>query len=257
MGLVQRGLYIQQMNKSDFAKLCERVQRSHDAIYDKASSGFVQSQKHRDGSSTQIEIVGIKAPERLEDELLNLFIWLWSMKDYLKTLCENRGIAGSRIEQIVNVERPLSIAADIANRAKHGVLRESRSGDFAKLQNVMISIPQSSLASISFDKPAVRITVDTPEDAELWAEIGFESGLTPVDAFQTATQAFTAWQVHAFPSRMFDKEIATKPSTQLSNNCNAHIQLSSTSWTLMEFARLEQCNADVGAGCLHGDCDIR
>ena len=96
-----------------------------------------------------------------------IWIWLLSMKDYLKTLCQNRGIARSRFEQIANVERPLSIAADIANRAKHGVLRQSRSGDFAKLQNVRISIPLTSLASIAFDKPAVRITVDIPNDSEL------------------------------------------------------------------------------------------
>jgi len=187
------------MNKSDFTKLYDRVQRSHDAVYSKASSGFVQSHKLPDGSSTHIEVVGIKPPEQLEDELLNLFIWLWSMKDYLKTLCATRGIAGNRIEHIANVERSLSIAADIANRAKHGVLRESRSGDFAKLQNVRISIPQSAVASIAFGKPAVRITVAIPDDAEFFAEIGFDSGIAPVDAFQTASQAFIAWQVHAFP----------------------------------------------------------
>ena len=191
--------YTHQMNKSDFSKLCERVQRSHDAVFRKASSGFVQSHELPDGSSTHLEIVGIKAPELLEDELLNLFIWLWSMKDYLKTLCATRGIAGSRIEQIANVERSLSIAADIANRAKHGLLRKSRSGDFAKLQNVRISIPQSAVASIAFERPTIRITVSIPDDAELFAEIGFDSGLAPVDAFQTASEAFRAWQSHAFP----------------------------------------------------------
>gem|GEM_PF-961241 len=191
--------YAHQMNKSDFLKLFERVQRSHDAVYRKANSGFVQTLNHSDGSSTHLEMTGIKAPELLEDELLNLFIWIWSMKDYLKTLCETLGIAGSRIEQIANVERSLSIAADIANRAKHGVLRESRSGDFAKLQNVRISIPQSALASIAFHKPTVRIALNIPDDAELFAEIGFDSALAPVDAFQTASHAFAAWQVHAFP----------------------------------------------------------
>jgi len=115
--------------------------------------GFAQSNKFPDGSSTNLEVIGIKAPEVLEDELLTLFIWLWSMKDYLKALCATRGIAGSeieqieQIEQIANVERPLSIVADIANRAKHGVLSKSRSGDFAKLQHVSISIPQSAVAT--------------------------------------------------------------------------------------------------------------
>jgi hypothetical protein len=121
------------------------------------------------------------------------------MKDYLKTLCAARGIAASRIEQIANAERSLSITADISNRAKHGTLKRSRCGDFAKLQNVNISIPQSALTSIAFDKLAIRITVGIPEDAELFAEIGFDSGISPVDAFHTASLALSAWETHAFP----------------------------------------------------------
>jgi hypothetical protein len=87
----------------------------------------------------------------------------------------------------------------IANRAKHGVLKQSRSGDFARLQNVRISIPQSALASIKFDRPSVKIMVSVPEDAELFAEIGFDSGLSPIDAFQTASDALAAWEAKAFP----------------------------------------------------------
>jgi hypothetical protein len=187
------------MNKSEFSKLYERVKRSHDAVHRKASAGFAKTTQGLDGSSTHIEVIGLKDPDVLEDELLNLFVWLWSMKDYLKTLCEVRGVVESRIEQIVNAERTLSITADIANRAKHGVLRQSRSGDFARLQNVRISIPQSALASIKFDRPSVKIMVSVPEDAELFAEIGFDSGLSPIDAFQTASDALAAWEAKAFP----------------------------------------------------------
>ncbi len=64
---------------------------------------------------------------------------------------------------------------------------------------LIVPIPQSSLASIAFDEAVVRITVDIPKDAELFAEMGFDSGVPPVDAFQTATQAFNAWQVNAVP----------------------------------------------------------
>ena len=70
---------------------------------------------------------------------------------------------------------------------------------FAKLQNVSISVPQSALTSIAFDKPAVRISVGIPEDAELLAEIGFDSGLAPIDAFDIASEALSAWETHAFP----------------------------------------------------------
>jgi hypothetical protein len=187
------------MNKSEFEKLHNRVQRSHDAVFCKANMGFSRSQRQFDGSVTEIEIVGIKAPEQLEDELLNLFIWLWNMKDYLKALCPSCGIASNRIEHIANAERCLTITADIANRAKHGGLRESRSEDFARLQHVGFSVPMSALSSIAFEKPAVRIVVGIPDNSEMYAEIGFDSGADPVDAFLTASQALEAWQVHAFP----------------------------------------------------------
>ena len=188
-----------EMNKSEFLKLYQRVQRSHRAVYLKANSGFVRVDENADGSETLLEVVGLKEPEVLEDEILTLFVWLWSMKDYLKSLCEARGIHGNQIEQIADSERALSISADIANRAKHGVLTRSRSGHFARLQNVRISIPMSSLGSISFDRPTVRIDVSVPDDAELFAEIGFDSGHAPVDAFEVAAQAIKAWETHAFP----------------------------------------------------------
>lgn len=187
------------MNKSEFSKIYERVKRTHDVVYRKASTGFTQTTQNSDGTSTRFAVVGLKSPEALEDELLNLFVWLWSMKDYLKTLCESRGIAADRIEHIANSNRSLAITADIANRSKHGTLKKSRSGDFAKLQNVAVSIPQSAVASIAFEKPSVIITVGIPEDAELFAEVGFDSGLASVDAFPIAAQALSAWETLAFP----------------------------------------------------------
>jgi hypothetical protein len=187
------------MNKSEFSKIYERVKRTHDIVYRKASAGFSQTNQNPDGTSTHIEVAGLKSPETLEDELLNLFVWVWSMKDYLKTLCQDRGITGQKIENIANTNRSLSITADVANRAKHGQLTQSRSGDFARLQNVSVSIPQSAIASIAFEKQSVVIAVGIPENAELFAEIGFDSGLAPVDAFPIAVQALSAWETLAFP----------------------------------------------------------
>ena len=66
-----------------------------------------------------------------------------------------------------------------------------------------ISAPQSALARVVFDRHAVKLTVDRPEDAELFAElfaeIGFDSARSPIDAFQTAADALTVWETLAFP----------------------------------------------------------
>ena len=49
--------FTSEMNKSDFLKLCERVERLHDAVYRKANSGSVETQKFPDGSSTHVEVI--------------------------------------------------------------------------------------------------------------------------------------------------------------------------------------------------------
>jgi len=187
------------MNKSEFVKLYCRVQRAHYAVHELSSKGYVRDYRMPNGSVTRHEIVGIKSPENIEDDLLNLFIWIWSMKDYLKTLCGLRNVPSMRIEQIANADRSLTIVSDIANRAKHGTLTSSRSGDYAKLQNVTVTIPMSALQTIAFLKPAIKVTVELPENAELSAEIGFDSGIPTIDAFVTTEKAIDAWRKHAFP----------------------------------------------------------
>jgi hypothetical protein len=186
------------MNLGDFYKLHDRVGRSKSTVYAMAHPGFDKSHTLPDGSDGTTKIRGIKSPEQLEDELLNLFIWIWSMKDYLKELCRNRSVDPQEIERIANSEDALMIAADIANRAKHGELRNSRSGDFARLENVGYAIDQSAVESIAFRPREVEVTVAIPDDAELRGTVEFDFGKPGRDAFEVADQAIIAWEIRAF-----------------------------------------------------------
>ena len=187
------------MQKIDFDKLVNRVKRCRAMVYERSSAGFVLTSSTDDDLPTVLEVSGIKSPDTLEDELLTLFIWIWSMKDYLKALCKSLGVPPNEIELIANNSRALSVAADIANRAKHGTLKDSRCGDFARLDEVSITLPQSALRSIAFDRPTVRLDVGIPDDAELRATIAFDSGVPSVDAFVIADEALAAWVQNAFP----------------------------------------------------------
>lgn len=101
-----------------------------------------QSHEMADGSIRNYRINGIKSLEQFEDELLTLFIWTWSLKDYIKTNYEATGKNPALIEELVNNSKALQYVADVANQAKHGELRKSRSGQFATLQDLSFTVPQ-------------------------------------------------------------------------------------------------------------------
>lgn len=186
------------MHISNFRRLQQRVSRVRDAVATKDAEGFTQILNIP--ADEKLVIIGIKSPEQLEDELLQLFVWIWSMKDHLKNLAVANGAQGQLIEDIVNAEDSVAIVADIANREKHGKLTTSRTGDFAKLTNVRIMINQSAVDSIAFDKSEVRVDVGRPNDAQLFASIEFESGNRPtLDAFQTIEDAMQIWETKAYP----------------------------------------------------------
>ena len=183
------------MNFKDFENLKQRVSRAKDAVAKKDADGFTQALNVHPGETVTVQ--GIKSPEQLEDEILTLCIWIWSMKDYLKTLAIANGGSGQQIESIVNNNDSLAIVADIANRAKHGTLTHSRTADFAKLSGVGYSIGQAALNSIAFGESGVTLDVGKPEDAEFNAKVEFESGNR--DAISVIADALTAWETEAYP----------------------------------------------------------
>ena len=187
------------MNLKDFESLRNRVARAKDAVAKNDADGFTQELNSH--SNEKLIVQGMKSPEQLEDEILTLCIWIWSMKDYLKTLAVANGQSGQQIENIVNNNDSLAIIADIANRAKHGTLTQSRTNDFAKLSGVGYSIGQSALNSIGFGESGVTIDVGKPEDAEFTAKIEFESGNRADidDAVAVIADALAIWETEAYP----------------------------------------------------------
>jgi hypothetical protein len=184
---------------AEFQYLRDRVNRFRLIVEAKAHLGYTETHTLLDGSEHTYRIRGIKSPNQLEDEILSLFIWIWSMKDYLKELARARGTEPKLIEKIADSELSLGISADIANRAKHGYLRKSRSGRFSRLANVGFTIPGTAIGRIVIGAFDVSLHVRLPDSASLHASIEFETSDPPLDAFSVIEEAMKAWEIYAFP----------------------------------------------------------
>ena len=125
---------------------------------------------------TRFKAHGIKSPEQLEDDILTLFVWLWSIKDYLKNTAKKNGKDPKRIENIINENKALKYVSDIANRAKHQDLKTSRSGEFCKLVDIGWIVPHAAISNISAHGDLVELFLKDTLLVEIKANIETNKG---------------------------------------------------------------------------------
>ena len=178
--------------------LQSRIARAEASAKRVESSGYQQSHQMDDGTTHHYSIIGIKSPEQFEDELLAMFIWLWSLKDHLKEAYLAKGLDAKIIESIVNNSFAPQLVSDIANRAKHGTLRNSRSGKFAELTDVGFRIPLSAVAKMTVGAFSVETDISKPNDVELHASIKVIDGVS-YNAFAVLEQAQSEWESKSLP----------------------------------------------------------
>lgn len=182
------------MTLADLEAILARIQRTFRLVTDVTGAGFDMSyQVSGTDFTTHLHTIGVKAPEQLEDDFLNLFVWIWSLKDYLKAALEASGHSGSLVEQEVNRCPALTYVADIANRAKHGTLQKSRSGDFAKLVDVGYEAPQDAIEKITVAGPDVTIHVKDPQMIRIHATVITNKG-AKLDALPVLQAAMHCWE---------------------------------------------------------------
>jgi hypothetical protein len=102
----------------------------------------------------------------------------------------------SIVEEIVNASPALQYVADIANRAKHGVLRESRSGQFAELVDVGFTVPQSAVSKITVCAFSVGVDICNSNEVTLRGSV-LPRDAPALDAFAVLNEALSAWEEHA------------------------------------------------------------
>jgi hypothetical protein len=171
-----------------------RIGRALSVVSAYTGESWTQSHAFEDGEEHHYRVHGIKSLAQFEDELLNAFVWVWAMKDYLKAEAKLQGKDPRQIEQIANGSTPLSLVSDVANGIKHGALDNSRSGHFATIGGVGVSIPQESIASISFGAFDVTTRIERPELAEFKADVVGADGSVLGSALQVLQDAIDAWE---------------------------------------------------------------
>jgi muconolactone delta-isomerase len=186
------------MESKKLTELRARIQRVQQAVCTKGAAKFTNSLSMDDGNIHSYSVFGVKSPDQLKDELLSLFIWVWSFKDHLKAAFAGVGLDKAIVEEAVNDSVSLQYVADVANAAKHGSLRESRSGKFAELIDVGWSVPQNAMEKISVGAFTVDLHVRNPEAAELYASIKPRGG-EAVDAFRVLEEAIAVWETELLP----------------------------------------------------------
>ena len=182
------------MNPADLDAIRSRIQRASAAVRFASGSGYqVSYQANGTDFTTNFTAIGVKAPEQLEDDFLNLFIWTWSLKDYLKSCFEAKGLQGKAVEDEASRCKALAYVSDIANKAKHGELRKSRSGEFAELVNVGFNAPQECIERIVLSGPDVTLLIKDPQMIIIHATVATQSG-GRYDALAVLTEAMDCWE---------------------------------------------------------------
>lgn len=182
------------MNLVTLDALRSRIGRLRATVQTNSHVGFEQSRVlDDDGHTHHFKFAGVKSPEQLEGELLSLFVWVWSLKDHFKEAFRRKGCDPKEVESLVDQSLALQLVADVANRAKHGEVKRSRSGKFVELVDVGWSIPKAAVAKLSVGAFEVHTVVAKPELVSLHAHIQSSDGLK-ADAFTVLEEALKFWE---------------------------------------------------------------
>jgi hypothetical protein len=186
----------------------DRIGRAFGAVKDASGPGYqISFQTTGTEFITNFQAIGVKGLEQSRDDFLNLFIWTWNLKDYLKSGFEARGLSRQEVENQVNQCSALKYVADIANRAKHGSLRESRSGQFAELVNVGHKMAQDSIEQITVTGSDVILHTKNSGLIQIYATVATNNG-TRLDALAVLNDAMACWETRVIP------QIATNYTAQ-------------------------------------------
>jgi hypothetical protein len=111
----------------------------------------------------------------------------------LKSWFKAKGLYSKEVEDAVSQCPSLTYVADITNRAKHGTLRESRSGEFAELVDVGFTAPKDSIGRISMAGPNVTLLIKYPQLIQIHATVVTKGGIR-LDALGVLSDAMHCWE---------------------------------------------------------------
>lgn len=102
------------MTLSEVEELFERALSFRRKVGSKESDGaFSWSARPRDGEPQRYCVAGLKPPEEVEDDIESTFVWLWSLKDYVRKFLDTNGRPSKWVETEIDADPHLAVCAQI------------------------------------------------------------------------------------------------------------------------------------------------
>lgn len=184
------------MHITEIETLFDRIKRLSARLDKKEGTGHQWSYTFPDGLETTYILKNMRNLDEIEDDIANLFIWAWSLKDYLKELAKASNHNPEEIENMINSDRNLQICGDIANSLKHGHLRKSRSGSYSKLDKLKVEIPHTALSSITYRGKEVEFDISKMKDVTLSIKVLDNQGNAIDDGFSVLSATLSQWETY-------------------------------------------------------------
>lgn len=179
------------MSVETLEELLGRITRLKARMSTRSGTGDII--KSNDEFETTIIVESVKPANEVDDDLAAIFIWLWSVRDYMIAKATEKGIVKSLIDNEIDKHLCLKLCSDIANRQKHGNISKSRSGRFARILKSGYRIPQEAISRISCEGGQTTFAVSHPEKTSVTADIVDKEDFRIIGAIECIEQSLGAW----------------------------------------------------------------
>lgn len=183
-----------------------KIDRYFARLQERTGRGDKWTARCSDGREAVYEIEGVKPLRDWQDDLDDLLLDIWSIRNYLaKERGEEEGACGKKILGFVDPYvaggpltpgMALGLAFDLANRRKHPVPdpKKSHSKAFPGLSWVKFSLPQRALDRLSFGKEKVTVSVGDADLVRYRVDVLDQNGNRIADAEEVARLAMEQWK---------------------------------------------------------------
>ena len=164
------------------------------SIQNSAGEG-IQDTYSDEGILHRGKFLGCKSPQEMRTHLEELALWIWSLKDYIRSRLAKLGHDPNDVEQYVNGCQYLPLCADIANSTKHLELNRTRSGKSARLPQVYISHRTGLRREPGLtDETDTYYIFDDPSEVKYRAPVVDANGSPIGDAFDILPKGNEEWE---------------------------------------------------------------
>ncbi len=179
------------MSVESLEELVGRIARLKERMAQRSGAG--DTIKSSDEFETTVIVESVKPANEVDDDLAAIFVWLWSVRDYIITKTTESGVMKSLVDNEIDKYLCLKLCSDIANRQKHQSLSKSRSGRFARILKSGYSIPQEAIDRITCEGRKTTFAISQPGMTRITADIVDNEDNRITGAIECIEQSLEAW----------------------------------------------------------------